>query len=522
MWSADEIVSLCCEHYSTKLPRKGMPESGREWTLLAAVVKIKAVPEEDSASSGERQKASKEVVALGTGTKCIGQSKMSKNGDVLNDSHAEVVARRGFLRYLCYQLLLAVRGEESSIFTPGAEKGKWRLKPGLSFVFFTSHTPCGDASIIPMMDREDQPCQPIRAEEPRLTAAPSTPRHGNDKDHMSESEPVAMDLRLKRKPEENNAGSSIKRIKTENSLSRSSFRAKEKGNRVSESQGDSSGQALQKEEATTSEQGPVLSGSASKSSLTAQAEVLDVHRTGAKCVPGGRQDPHQAGAQYHSVGQLRVKPGRGDRTLSLSCSDKMARWNVLGCQGALLMHYLQGPLYFSAVITGRCPYSDEAMRRALISRCSAVESLPPGFTVSSVELQQSQVEFIHSRRLLDENHDPSKGKVTPCGAAISWCAVPDQPLDVTANGSKQGVTKKALGTPQARSRICKVELFLQFRELVASTPEEQLPDSLREKDLKTYWDFKRAAVGYQQAWQALRQQVFEAWIRSPRELLQFE
>ncbi|XP_033896431.3 tRNA-specific adenosine deaminase 1 isoform X2 [Acipenser ruthenus] len=486
MWSADEIVSLCCEHYSTKLPRKGMPESGREWTLLAAVVKIKAVPEEDSASSGEKQKASKEVVALGTGTKCIGQSKMSKNGDVLNDSHAEVVARRGFLRYLCYQLLLAVRGEDSSIFTPGAEKGKWRLKPGLSFVFFTSHTPCGDASIIPMMDREDQPCQPIRAEEPRLTAAPSTPRHGNDKDHMSESEPVAMDLRLKRKPEENNAGSSIKRIKTENSLSRSSFRAKEKGNRVSESQGDSSGQALQKEEATTSEQGPVLS-------LTAQAEVLDVHRTGAKCVPGGRQDPHQAGAQYHSVGQLRVKPGRGDRTLSLSCSDKMARWNVLGCQGALLMHYLQGPLYFSAVITGRCPYSDEAMRRALISRCSAVESLPPGFTVSSVELQQSQVEFIHSRRLLDENHDPSKGKVTPCGAAISWCAVPDQPLDVTANGSKQGVTKKALGTPQAR-----------------------------EKDLKTYWDFKRAAVGYQQAWQALRQQVFEAWIRSPRELLQFE
>lgn len=98
------------------------------------------------------------------------------------------------------------------------------------------------------------------------------------------------------------------------------------------------------------------------------AKVVDVYRTGAKCVPGEAEDPRRPGAAYHQVGLLRVKPGRGDRTCSMSCSDKVARWNVLGCQGALLMHFLEEPIYLSAVVIGKCPYSQEAMERALVGR----------------------------------------------------------------------------------------------------------------------------------------------------------
>ncbi|XP_044617288.1 tRNA-specific adenosine deaminase 1 isoform X2 [Equus asinus] len=497
MWTADEIARLCYEHYGLRLPKQGKPEPNREWTLLAAMVKIQPAADQACNSPDKPAQVTKEVVSMGTGTKCIGQSKMRKSGDILNDSHAEIIARRSFQRYLLHQLHLAAALKEDSIFVPGTRRGLWKLRPDLLFVFFSSHTPCGDASIIPMLEFEDQPCCPVSrnwANNPSVKAsgnleAPEDKRKCEDPDS-----PVTKKMRLEPGTPDGVAH-------------HQSF-----GNQESSPDPPSVSRCNLTTEELATVTGMAPSG----------AKVVDVYRTGAKCVPGEAGDSGKPGAAYHQVGLLRVKPGRGDRTSSMSCSDKLARWNVLGCQGALLMHFLEEPIYLSAVVIGKCPYSQEAMQRALTGRCHNISALPKGFAVQEVKIQQSGLLFEQSRCAVQVKRADGPGRLVPCGAAISWSAVPEQPLDVTANGFPQGTTKKGIQSLQARSRISKVELFRSFQKLLNSISEDKWPDSLRVRKLETYQEYKEAASAYQEAWSALRKQAFGSWIRNPPDYHQFK
>ncbi|XP_051830626.1 tRNA-specific adenosine deaminase 1 isoform X2 [Antechinus flavipes] len=428
-------------------------------------------------------------------------------GDILNDSHAEVIAKRSFQRYLFHQLRTAASLPQDSIFMPGTKKGMWKLKPDLHFVFFSSHTPCGDASIIPMLEGEDQPCSPVCSDGAISQSAEA----------ISDS----VVLENKRKGEEIPAHLITKRMRTE-SRDLSTDILSEIAMHYSTGKEGSLQIPADASNSSSPANGSAAGPAATKGTVPVGAKVVDIYRTGAKCVPGEAGDTQKPGVEYHQVGLLRVKPGRGDQTSSMSCSDKLARWNVLGCQGALLMHFLEEPVYLAALVIGKCPYSPEAMKRALIDRCQHVSSLPRGFQVQELKMLQSDLLFEHSHHAVQAKRANFPGKIVPCGAAISWSAVPEQPLDVTCNGFRQGATKKSIGSPQARSKVCKVELFNMFQNLVSSISENKQPESLRIKKLETYWEYKVAAASYQEAWKTLQKQAFGSWIRNSPDYQHFK
>jgi hypothetical protein len=51
------------------------------------------------------------VVALGTGTKCLGAGKRSSCGEAIHDSHAEVVARRALKAWMVEEAVCCLDGE---------------------------------------------------------------------------------------------------------------------------------------------------------------------------------------------------------------------------------------------------------------------------------------------------------------------------------------------------------------------------------------------------------------------------
>lgn len=96
-----------------------------------------------------------------------------------------------------------------------------------------------------------------------------------------------------------------------------------------------------------------------------------------------RHEASRGRNDYNRLGVLRTKPGRADSppALSMSCSDKMARWNVLGIQGSFGSRFLE-PVYLNGIILGEVPTEEELRKivredceRALKERITGVKGL---------------------------------------------------------------------------------------------------------------------------------------------------
>uniref|UniRef100_A0A4W4FJV3 Adenosine deaminase RNA specific n=1 Tax=Electrophorus electricus TaxID=8005 RepID=A0A4W4FJV3_ELEEL len=339
------------------------------------------------------------VISLGTGNRCVKGEELSLKGDTVNDCHAEIVSRRGFIRFIYSELMKHwdSPSRQDSIFE-SSKDNKLKIKSDVTFHLYISTAPCGDGALF------DKSC--------------------------SESAEVPGSAHM---PLFENAKQGKLRTKVENGEG------------------------------------------------TIPVESSDIV-------------PTWDGIQH------------GERLRTMSCSDKLLRWNVLGLQGALLSHFLQ-PVYLRSITLGYL-YSHGHLTRAVCCRLARdggefSKGLPPNFTLSHPEVGRVSV--------YDSTRHTGKTKES----SVNW-SLPDELSVEVLDG-----TKGKLDSPKLEvSRVSKSNMFRLFRAACRRAGRADL------LELPSYGQAKAAARPFQlakaQFFQALARHGYGAWIGKPQEEKGFE
>lgn len=190
------------------------------------------------------------------------------------------------------------------------------------------------------------------------------------------------------------------------------------------------------------------------------------------------------------LGTLRTKPGRADAPLAtcMSCSDKIALWTLMGCQGSRMMNLLETPIYLDSIMVAD-GYDKDSLERALNSRISTELEQNSVYKVHQINIyhvQAAQFEFRY--------HQDKIGSFE----GMLWYPGISKP-EVTIKGRKKGslAPKNGFLPTSAISSVCRSRLDDMIDTIAPGSPSQS--EEYERVKSKLFSD-----------------SIFKAWIKSPR------
>jgi len=195
----------------------------------------------------------------------------------------------------------------------------------------------------------------------------------------------------------------------------------------------------------------------------------------------------------------------GERLRTMSCSDKIMKWNVIGLQGGLLSQFIE-PVYMSSLTLGGL-YHQGHLTRATCCRSAkwiaeTQVQLPPGFKCN------------HPKVAKTSGADPTRetGKMKTKEFSLNWSYGDTDAEVLDGTTGKRLSQYSRLGFNEA-SRVSKYAIYGDFMQLKGS------------RTSSSYADTKKRAEKYQEAKKALKTAFIKsgagAWMSKPVEVNYF-